>query len=85
MVARAKTAKWLMLDDFGQARKATEPALDALDDVIMHRYAARAPMVITTNLRPEQIAERRGERVWSRMCEMAGSGVVELSGEDWRM
>lgn len=84
ILERARGADWVLLDDLGQARRSTPGAIDALEQVIMWRYDARLPVIITSNQREEQICESRGSRVWSRISGLTGGNVVEMLGKDWR-
>lgn len=84
VIARAKTVDWLMIDDFGQSRRTTDGALDAVEDLIMQRYESNKPVIITSNLPPKGIVEFRGERIWSRLKGMAKNNIFELGGRDWR-
>jgi DNA replication protein DnaC len=69
----------LVLDDFG-AQKPTEWASEKLYTVIDDRYEARAPLIVTTNVRPSEEAEH--ERTLDRLAP--GAIVIKL-GESRRM
>lgn len=81
---RAKAVDYLMIDDFGQARNVSERALDAIEGLIMSRYESCLPVIATSNMKPGQLEEARGQRVWSRLCGMARNNIVEVCGHDWR-
>ncbi len=84
VLAMARRTKVLMIDDFGQYRNATDGALDALEAIVMHRYDAGLPVIVTTNRNMAGLREARGDRVVSRLMGMAGDNVIDLLGEDWR-
>jgi DNA replication protein DnaC len=84
VLSLARTVDWLVLDDLGQTRNASDGAIDAIESLVMHRYDNAAPVIVTSNLQPTGIAEHRGARVWSRLQGMAGNNVVEIRGADWR-
>ena len=84
VISAARSREMLMLDDFGQERSTSDGALDALESLIMARYDAKLPMIITSNRTVESLSESRGSRVMSRIAEMTSSSVVEMLGEDWR-
>jgi len=86
----------LVLDDLGAGRT-TEWAKDVLHDVISHRYNARKPILITTNVTlaapdekragrsvdaPLTLADRLGVALISRLHEMCR--IVTLGGKDYR-
>ena len=84
VIRRAKAVDVLMLDDFGQSRSVSPGAADALESLFMSRYDKKANMIITTNRTVESLREFRGDRVVSRLSEMTGGKVVELTCTDWR-
>lgn len=59
----------LVYDDLG-AEKATDWVISTVNLIVDRRYRDVFPMVITTNLKPEQIEERFGERIASRLAVM---------------
>ncbi|PZN09494.1 MAG: hypothetical protein DIU69_08640, partial [Bacillota bacterium] len=70
----------LIIDDLGAE---DEPrARTKIDTVVYYRHAARRPTVITTNLRPEALAERYGSRVVDRLQEWGP--VVQVVAESMR-
>lgn len=81
---KCRTADYLLLDDFGAARRTSDGALDELERLIMGRCEASMPVIITTNLSPEDIEMRRGTRVWSRLKGMAKENVFVIKGGDFR-
>lgn len=77
-------APWLLvLDDVGTDQaKSVGWYQDILFAVVNARYMARLPLVLTSNLTTEQLAERLGQRTWSRLQGMAK--MCRLDGPDRR-
>ena len=78
----------LVLDDVG-TEKGTERALECLYSVIDGRLWAGAPLILTTNYRPEDLRKRLdeggrgyGTRILSRLREMCD--FVPVGGKDMR-
>lgn len=71
----------LILDDVGVERP-TDWTAERLDAVINRRWMDDLPTVATTNLEPEDLERRLGERTFSRL--VGGSVVIRLSGADRR-
>lgn len=71
----------LILDDVGVERS-TDWAAERLDAVVNRRWMDDLPTIATTNLGPEQLAERVGERTYSRL--VGGAVVIRLTGDDRR-
>jgi len=84
LLGKARIVDYLLIDDFGASRRTSDGALDALEELIMVRYDAGKPVIVTTNMRPEDIEMRRGSRVWSRLKGMARENVIEIKGGDFR-
>jgi DNA replication protein DnaC len=59
---RVRNAPVLVLDDLG-TQAPTQWAQEKLFQLINHRFNARLPMVVTTNLAPEQLDERLRTRL----------------------
>jgi DNA replication protein DnaC len=72
----------LILDDLG-AERGSDFLAEQLETVIVRRYDDCLPLVVTTNLGPDEIKTRYGGRVYSRLFEMAS--IVRLTGTDRRM
>lgn len=71
----------LMIDDLGAA-KASEFTEEVNYRLINHRYENEMPTLITSNVTPRSLAPALGERVASRLTEMATR--VVLKGDDRR-
>lgn len=70
---RVRNAPVLVLDDLG-SQSATAWAQEKLFQIINHRFNARLPTIITTNLTPEQL----DERLRSRLTDTATARVFVL-------
>lgn len=76
-----KGTPMLIVDDLGKEMK-TDWTQSILYDIVNYRYEHILPMVITTNLSADDIANHVGGAVWSRLQEMCDSVVMQ--GEDYR-
>ena len=76
-----RSAGLLILDDWG-AERTTDFVLEALERIVDARYRAMKPMLIATNMDPDQIVERYGDRSLSRWAH--DGRIVELRGRDRR-
>jgi DNA replication protein DnaC len=72
----------LVLDDLG-AEKTSEFALQSLYIIIDKRYSEMRSTIITSNLTVDEIAEKVGDRIASRIAGMCK--VIELKGRDRRI
>jgi DNA replication protein DnaC len=72
----------LHLDDLG-AENRTDWVLEQLYSIVNARYEAERAIVATTNLMPDELAERLGSRTVSRLVEICGD-LIPLYGEDRR-
>lgn len=73
---------FLILDDFG-LEKDTEWSKQTLDYIIYERDNNLSPTVITSNLSLDELSEKMGERISSRL---AGIGkIVFFNGRDYRL
>lgn len=71
----------LIIDDLGK-EKYTDWASQILFQVIDQRYNNELPTIITTNLSVEELKERFGEPITSRLMEMCYG--IALNGENYR-
>lgn len=78
---RFANAQLLLLDDLGAA-KATEWNEEINYRLINHRSQQQLPTIFTTNLLIDQLTNRLGERVVSRLAGMCQ--LVEIVGADRR-
>jgi DNA replication protein DnaC len=72
----------LHLDDLG-AENCTDWVLEQLYSIVNARYEAERAIVATTNLMPDELAERLGARTVSRLVEICGD-LIPLFGADKR-
>ncbi len=79
--ARLSDTQLLVLDDLGAA-KASEWTEEINYRLINHRYERDLPTLITSNVPPKDLAAALGERMTSRLAEMADR--VVLRGDDRR-
>lgn len=82
-----KKCKLLLLDDAGfsgECEVVNNYGVNArpVNEVLEYRYDMQLNTVMTTNLTREQLRDNYGERIWSRLCEMAA--FVKMTGRDWR-
>lgn len=81
MYHRVQESAFIVLDDVGQER-VTDFTAEELFSVVNFRVNRGLPMIISTNKTPQELDERYGERVASRLfgfCE-----VLRFEGEDIR-
>lgn len=72
----------LILDDFG-TEKLTEWVEEILYMIINKRYENVLPIIFTSNLSPEKMVEKFGDRIVSRI--IGSCDVIELKGNDRRI
>ena len=80
-MAAVKDADLLVLDDLGSER-VTEWVRERIFVIVNHRYREALPTVFTSNIGPEELPAKLGERTASRIISMCEG--VELSGKDYR-
>ncbi len=79
MIRWCSDASILVIDDLG-SRQLTPPQADAMLQILQSRYE-RGNLIITTNCRPDSIAEMVGQRITSRLS----AGVwIQMTGPDRR-
>lgn len=67
-----RTCDLLILDDFGMERR-TEYAQEQVFNIIDGRYVSRKPLIVTTNLSPNELKHPEGlvqQRIFDRVLEM---------------
>jgi DNA replication protein DnaC len=72
----------IVLDDLDRG-SASDFGCEVLYTVINGRIEAGAPLIVTTNMLPEQLAERLGDAIVSRLVGYCR--VVEMAGVDRRL
>lgn len=78
---RLLDADLIILDDLG-AEKVTDFVAQELFNMINHRLNRQMPMVVSTNLRPDEMLDYYGERIGSRL--LFGFEALQLRGQDVR-
>lgn len=81
-MSAAMDAELLVLDDLG-AENPTEWANERIFVIVNHRYRRDLPTIYTSNVRPNGLVARVGERTRSRIIET--SGFVLMDGPDHRV
>jgi DNA replication protein DnaC len=80
-----QTASLLYIDDLAAARVSPSGwTQERLYEIFDERYVNRLPILITSDVKPNQISHIVGERVTSRAAEIFRGGVVHLAGSDRR-
>lgn len=74
----------LILDDIDKIT-ATDWAKAQLFAAIDRRVQAAAPMILTTNLPPEQLASKLGDPIASRLAGYCRGAIFEMDGPDRRL
>jgi DNA replication protein DnaC len=82
LLDRLTSVDLLHVDDLG-AERTSEWVLEQLYAIVNARYEEQRALVVTTNLRHEQLCEQIGERTVSRLEEICGDRQL-LFGEDKR-
>lgn len=83
-------ASLLILDDIGKEERADPRFVQrVLFAVIDGRYGLELPIVLTTNLSPEQLSdhlggERGNEASYERIVEMCQGKLIKMEGESYR-
>lgn len=71
----------LILDDLGR-EKPSDWTQQILFEIVDHRYRSKKPILITSNLNPQQLSHQVGEATMSRLINM--SHIIEVRGIDYR-
>lgn len=72
----------LFIDDLG-AERLTDWVQDTIYGIVNDRYEKMYPVIFTSNLNPQQLADRVGDRVASRIVGMCN--LIEITGDDKRL
>lgn len=78
-----RDARALLVDDLGADRKPTEFTEEVNFRLINWRYERQLPTLFTSNVLPQELVGRLGDRVMSRLVEMCGRVVIK--GQDRRL
>lgn len=79
---QATDATLLALDDIG-AERVTDWVREKLFQLVNRRYNAVKATIVTSNLSPDELSDRIGDRTVSRLVGMCR--IVRLDGEDKRL
>ncbi len=80
---RLAECELLIIDDLGVERS-TDYTAEKLFDIIDTRYRSNKPLIVTTNLTPEELRKpksREYERIYERIIEMCPLSIVVNSGQ----
>jgi DNA replication protein DnaC len=77
---RLGTVDLLHIDDLG-AENQTDWVLEQLYSIVNSRYEAERAILATTNLTPDELAERLGARTVSRLVEICGDPIPLFGGD----
>ena len=75
---------FLFIDDLGTEPLINNVTLNYLFLVLSERERFNKPVIITTNLMPEDILDRYGERIYSRLTSKKTANVFHIDGDDLR-
>lgn len=78
----AKKIPLLLLDDIG-AEKPTEWVRETLYLLIDHRSEEQLPTIFTTNCTMNELADKLGDRIASRITGMCK--IIKMNGDDYRL
>lgn len=79
------SADILFVDDLGTEPTMKNVTLNYLFLLLSERERFKKPIVVTTNLLPENILDKYGERIYSRLNNKLSSLVVYVEGDDLRL
>lgn len=88
IIARMTQPQLLVWDDLGKeyvSERGKTWFYNIVFRIVDARYRAGLPMLVTSNASPCELAEAIGGASSSRVMEMCGSRVVDMSGPDWRL
>lgn len=75
----------LFVDDLGTEPIMKNVTINYLFLILSERERFKKPMIVSTNLLPEHILDRYGERIYSRLNNKLSSMVFFLDGDDLRI
>lgn len=79
------TADMLLIDDFGTEPMLKNVTVEYLLLVLEERQSRGLCTLITTNLSGENLLNRYGERIYSRLSHKQHSLIIEMKGKDLRL
>jgi DNA replication protein DnaC len=83
LFSRLSRVDLLQLDDLGTERT-TEWVLEQLYSIVNERWQDERAMIVTTNLRDDELREQLGQRTVSRLAEICGE-PIPIMGPDLRI
>lgn len=75
----------LVLDDLGTEAMVPNVTAESLFAIADQRSAGRLPTVYISNLTPDELTEKYGERIASRITDTAITKVIQFSGNSLRV
>ena len=75
----------LVIDDIGAEQIIKNVTVGYLLDLINERNLNNLSTIITTNLSPEKLLLKYGERIYSRIFDKRNSAVMNFQGDDLRL
>ncbi len=75
----------LFIDDLGTEPMINNVTINYLFLILSERDRLGRPVIITTNLMPDNIALRYGERIYSRLMNKQTSSIFKIDGSDLRV
>ena len=75
----------LIIDDLGSEPKFKNVTEEYFYLIINERLVKNKSTIITTNLSPNQIRDKYGERVFSRICNKENSLLIKIENNDLRL
>ena len=75
----------LVIDELGMEQIFSNITIEMLFMVINERYRRSLPIIINTNLTPQQMTQRYTERITSRLFDKEKSVVLKFDGHDIRL
>lgn len=84
VLAEVFGADFLVIDDLGSEPIYKNVTLEYLHLVLSERQSVGKSTMVTTNLSPEELLARYGERVYSRLTNRQNTFIKQLDGEDLR-
>lgn len=75
----------LIIDDLGTEPELNNVTTNYLSLIISERERMGKPIIITTNLMPNQLIDRYNERIYSRLASKQTGQMFHLDGKDLRL
>lgn len=88
IIGKAMRTPLLLIDDFRQEhvpRKSIAWFQERMSRIIDARWKKALPLLMTSNIRPTELKAYLGGASTSRLLEMVGPRIVDMSGPDYRL